>query len=112
MHGGNSPNTVLEQPSMAIFVDEAHIKKQRAKARELKKSQWWKQQIGPGICFHCKEKFLKEDLCMDHLLPVSRGGLSTKRNVVPSCKPCNSEKAYHSRSDKVFEEWESGSDSE
>lgn len=30
---------------------------------------------------------------MDHLVPLSRGGRSTKRNVVVSCKPCNTEKS-------------------
>ncbi len=29
---------------------------------------------------------------MDHIVPVSRGGMSTKGNVVPSCKPCNTKK--------------------
>jgi O-acetyl-ADP-ribose deacetylase (regulator of RNase III) len=31
---------------------------------------------------------------MDHILPVIRGGKSTKGNVVPSCKKCNREKKY------------------
>jgi 5-methylcytosine-specific restriction endonuclease McrA len=29
---------------------------------------------------------------MDHLVPVARGGKSTKGNVVPACKPCNNKK--------------------
>jgi 5-methylcytosine-specific restriction endonuclease McrA len=29
------------------------------------------------------------DLTMDHLVPLSRGGRSTKENLVPSCKTCN-----------------------
>jgi 5-methylcytosine-specific restriction endonuclease McrA len=31
---------------------------------------------------------------MDHLVPIIRGGKSTKGNVVPSCKKCNSERKY------------------
>ena len=31
---------------------------------------------------------------MDHLVPVVRGGKSTKGNVVPSCKPCNSARRH------------------
>lgn len=27
---------------------------------------------------------------MDHLIPVARGGKTTKKNVVVSCKECNS----------------------
>ncbi len=71
---------------------DEHKRKERAKARELRASQWWRQQIGPGICHHCGEKFDKKELTMDHLTPVARGGGSTKNNVVPSCKACNTKR--------------------
>jgi len=29
---------------------------------------------------------------MDHIVPLSRGGRSTKGNVVPCCKTCNTNK--------------------
>jgi 5-methylcytosine-specific restriction endonuclease McrA len=29
---------------------------------------------------------------MDHLVPLARGGRSTKNNLVPSCKDCNNKK--------------------
>jgi hypothetical protein len=29
---------------------------------------------------------------MDHIVPVARGGTSTKGNVVPSCLQCNQKK--------------------
>jgi 5-methylcytosine-specific restriction protein A len=29
---------------------------------------------------------------MDHLIPIARGGKSERRNVVPSCKECNTKK--------------------
>lgn len=31
---------------------------------------------------------------MDHIVPLSRGGKSTKGNVVPACKGCNNKKKY------------------
>jgi 5-methylcytosine-specific restriction endonuclease McrA len=31
---------------------------------------------------------------MDHLVPIIRGGKSTKGNVVPSCKDCNSARKH------------------
>ena len=31
---------------------------------------------------------------MDHVVPVSRGGKSTKGNIVPCCKECNNAKKY------------------
>jgi 5-methylcytosine-specific restriction endonuclease McrA len=29
---------------------------------------------------------------MDHLVPLGRGGTSTRGNVVPACKDCNNRK--------------------
>lgn len=71
-------------------VDPAHIKRERAKARELRDSQWWRQEIGKGFCYHCGLRFAREELTMDHLIPISRGGKSNKKNIVVSCKQCNS----------------------
>jgi 5-methylcytosine-specific restriction endonuclease McrA len=77
-----------------IPVDPEILQKERRKAQELRKSQWWKQRIGPGICHYCQEKFSKEQLTMDHIMPLSRGGKTSKRNVVPACKPCNTKKKH------------------
>lgn len=74
--------------------DEAHIRREKAKARELRQSQWWKQQIGPGRCHYCNGKFEKSLLTMDHVIPIARGGKTTKSNVVVCCKPCNNTKKY------------------
>ncbi|WP_413290514.1 HNH endonuclease [Bdellovibrio sp. HCB337] len=71
-----------------------HQKREKAKAKELRQSQWWRQQVGQGICYHCKEKFKPSELTMDHVIPIARGGKSNKKNCVPSCKDCNSKKGY------------------
>lgn len=73
-------------------VDEATIKRERAKARELKKSRWWQQKTASGLCYYCGRKFTYKQLTMDHLVPLARGGRSTKDNLVPSCKKCNTRK--------------------
>jgi 5-methylcytosine-specific restriction protein A len=70
--------------------DPAHIRRERDKAREIRASSWWRQQIGKGVCYHCEGKFAREELTMDHLIPLSRGGKSNKKNIVVSCKQCNS----------------------
>lgn len=87
-----------------MFSDEAHIKRERAKAKELRASQWWKQQIGPGLCHHCGQKFKKTDLTMDHLIPVARGGKSSKNNVVPSCRPCNQSRGHTLDVERKFDQ--------
>ncbi len=79
------------------------IKRERSKARELRASQWWRQQIGQGVCHHCQKKCVREELTMDHLIPLARGGKTTKRNVVVSCKTCNSLKGYKTAVDHALE---------
>lgn len=76
-----------------LIISPEEIKRERSRARELRKSQWWKQQIGPGLCYHCGQKFPAQELTMDHLLPLARGGKSSKKNCVPCCKPCNTAKS-------------------
>lgn len=78
---------------------EAHKKKEKAKARELRASSWWKGQVGRGICYHCEQKFKTSDLTMDHLIPIARGGKSDRKNCVPSCKECNTKKGYKTRAE-------------
>ena len=73
-------------------VDEAVIKREKAKARKLRKSLWWQQKIQAGICCYCRQNVGSGQLTMDHILPLIRGGQSIKSNLVPACKQCNSDK--------------------
>lgn len=69
--------------------DDAEIRAERARARELRKTRWWQQKTASGLCHYCRNKFAYSELTMDHLVPLARGGRSTKDNLVPCCKECN-----------------------
>ncbi len=84
----------------------SHIKQERSKARELRQTRWWKEQINKGVCYYCEDRFGSEDLNMDHKVPVIRGGRSVKSNVVVSCKECNSKKSYKTPVDMILEDLE------
>ena len=75
--------------SFLVEVSDEEIRRERQKARELRASPWWKRKRAAGVCHHCGGKFPAADLTMDHLVPIIRGGKSTKGNVVASCKACN-----------------------
>ena len=75
-------------------VTEMEIKREREKARELRKSQWWKRKCAEGKCYFCDTQFKPKDRTMDHIVPIIRGGKSTKGNVVPACKECNNKKKH------------------
>lgn len=72
--------------------DEKEVKREKAKARELRQSQWWKRKCSKGVCHYCGQGIKPKELTMDHVVPVSRGGKSSKGNIVPACKPCNTKK--------------------
>jgi 5-methylcytosine-specific restriction endonuclease McrA len=75
-------------------VSEDAIRRERRKARDLRITQWWKRKRAGGICRHCGGRFPPSHLTMDHLVPIIRGGKSTKGNIVPSCKSCNIRRKY------------------
>ena len=43
-------------------------------------------------CQYCGEKFHRDSLEKEHVIPKAQGGQSTWNNIVASCKPCNSKK--------------------
>ena len=78
----------------AYDLSEADIKRERNKARDLRNSQWWKRKCAKGVCHYCHRTFPSAELTMDHIIPISRGGKSTKGNIVACCKECNTRKKH------------------
>lgn len=100
---------------MNLFFQAAspeHQKREKAKARELRATQWWKQEVGKGVCYHCENKFKPADLTMDHLIPIARGGKSDKKNCVPCCKDCNTKKGNQTRAEMAMNQLKTGESSD
>jgi len=99
LHGLNhrrstSYGTGVSRDGFLVEIDDAAIRRERAKARELRASQWWKRRRADGICHYCGKQVGAKALTMDHLVPIVRGGRSSKGNVVPACKECNTAKRH------------------
>jgi len=75
-------------------IDEEEIQREKQKARKLRKSRWWQKKCSRGICYYCGKEVAPSLLTMDHVVPLARGGRSTKDNLVPACKDCNNKKKY------------------
>jgi 5-methylcytosine-specific restriction endonuclease McrA len=91
-----------------IRKDDRHVVREREKARALRKSAWWQQQIQAGVCHYCGKKVGVNALTMDHVIPVARGGTSAKGNVVPACAACNKTKKCLTPAEQILEELERG----
>lgn len=82
-------------------MDEVALKREKEAARELRKSRWWQNLIAnKASCYYCQKALKKEDVTMDHVVPLLRGGRSTKGNVVMACKPCN-----NAKKDQLVMDW-------
>ncbi len=74
--------------------DEEEIRREKEKARHLRRTHWWYKRTQKGVCHYCHRQVGQKRLTMDHVVPISRGGKSKKGNIVPACKECNNKKKY------------------
>ncbi|MCB0413217.1 MAG: HNH endonuclease [Bdellovibrionales bacterium] len=82
--------------------DEKFLKKEKLKARDLRKTRWWQLKLQQGVCAYCEGNFPPEELTMDHRVPLSRGGKSSKNNIVTCCKDCNNKKKNYTSAELLL----------
>ena len=118
---GNTLATNLSHTKQAIYEIRKQVnKKERSaklasyedKSRNVGKSIMAKMKAkikAPYHCPYCLKKTPKTKLHVDHINPVSNGGLSVERNLIPVCSECNliksdsSLRAFCKKSDLDFE---------
>ena len=83
--------------------DPVHVKREREKARELRKTDWWRALVAKGVCHYCHRQVGAENLTLDHVIPVARGGKSVRSNCVPCCKDCNSKKKAYTPAEQILD---------
>jgi 5-methylcytosine-specific restriction endonuclease McrA len=62
-------------------------KKQLRINNQLKRDLYKDISIFP--CCYCKKVFLITDLTIEHIIPISFGGLNDPSNIALACGPCN-----------------------
>jgi 5-methylcytosine-specific restriction endonuclease McrA len=82
--------------------DPARLRREREKARKLRKTQWWLTLVNRGVCHYCEKRFPPGELTMDHVVPLARGGTSTKGNIVPACRACNRDKKLGTPAERLL----------
>ncbi len=89
-----SDESTPDVPLFLADVPPEQVAREKAKARALRHSQWWKRRRAGGLCHYCGRRFPPRQLTMDHVVPLARGGRSVRSNVVPACRDCNAKKKY------------------
>ena len=87
-----------------VTASEQHISKEKAKAREIKSSNWWKQKLSEGICHYCGKHIERKRWSIDHKTPKVRGGSNAYSNLVGACKDCNNNKGRMTKSRSNFQQ--------
>ena len=82
------------------------LKKQKrrtlTKMDTITKSDWMNIcQKYDNCCAYCNGKVPLE---LDHIIPITKGGLHIVENIVPACKSCNSRKGNRDATE-VFPDW-------
>ena len=86
-----------------FWLDEEEIRIEKNKGRLLRQSQWWKNLRAHNRCYYCGQQVPAKELTMDHIVPIARGGVTTKGNVVPACRRCNTEKKLQIPAETILE---------
>ena len=86
-----------------LHPDPVHVKREREKARALRKTEWWRSLLQKGVCHYCGKNVGAAALTMDHVVPVSRGGKSTRGNCVPCCAACNATKRAYTPAEQILD---------
>jgi 5-methylcytosine-specific restriction endonuclease McrA len=73
-------------------VDDETLRREKARARALRQTSWWRRRIATGLCHYCRRSVGAKALTLDHVVPLVRGGRSIRANMVPACKACNDKK--------------------
>lgn len=57
------------------------------------------------ICQYCKRKFDRSHLSIEHVVPISKGGIDEIINYITVCRSCNSSKSATDLKDFVEKNW-------
>jgi 5-methylcytosine-specific restriction endonuclease McrA len=83
----NGACKVFAMPSVIV---KKTIRKTKRTVKFSKKNVFLRDR---GTCQYCTEKIAISKATFDHVLPKSRGGITTWDNIVIACRPCNQMKS-------------------
>jgi 5-methylcytosine-specific restriction endonuclease McrA len=82
-----SPSVVVQIPAVVRIRKE--IRRNQKAVRYSRRNVYLRDGFR---CCYCGDRFPERKLNLDHVMPASRGGVTSFENIVSSCAPCNSAK--------------------
>jgi 5-methylcytosine-specific restriction endonuclease McrA len=82
----HSENTTLARPAVIRLVAYVHV------PRDIHKRKITRRAVFARDGWTCQYCGSRANLTVDHVIPRSKGGLSSWDNIVASCAPCNRRK--------------------
>tara|TARA_R110000824_G_scaffold80365_2_gene202081 strand:+ start:3174 stop:3683 length:510 start_codon:yes stop_codon:yes gene_type:complete len=73
----------------AVIVLNCYVKFRFSVISVNRKNVLWRDE---NKCQYCAKTFLESELTLDHIMPKSRGGKNSWKNLVVACKRCNQKK--------------------
>jgi 5-methylcytosine-specific restriction endonuclease McrA len=86
-HEVRSPSTALCVPNVVRLAE--YVSVPRCNVRFSRKNVFLRDQ---HTCQYCGSRLPVSLLTIDHVVPISRGGANSWKNVVTACKKCNNAK--------------------
>jgi 5-methylcytosine-specific restriction endonuclease McrA len=80
----HTPTRAIRIPRVVVLVAHAHLPRQRVRFSRL--NVYARDE---STCQYCGRRLPRAELNLDHVVPRSRGGVTSWENVVCSCVPCN-----------------------
>lgn len=86
--GGYIANLIASE--LGLLPEEVEVKANKSRRPEVGKTKRNKVfDLHGNQCLACKSY---DDICIDHVVPLSAGGLNHVENMQPLCRSCNSVK--------------------
>jgi 5-methylcytosine-specific restriction endonuclease McrA len=93
-HGKTNGYRYIHTPTMAVRVPDVIqlVEYNRIPRQEVQLSRRSIYERDKGTCQYCGRRVPISEYTMDHVLPRSRGGVTSWENIVVSCARCNARK--------------------
>ena len=99
---GEYEEFISDHEDMELIISKVYVRPPPKSHGYKRKEITWelRKAVFERDAYRCKGCGDWHDLCVDHILPVARGGCKDIDNLQTLCRPCNSKKGT-----KTMEEW-------